>query len=114
MTADRYLREHHAVVTSQLGVPEAARDLANLLTHLHAQAIYHRDLQPETILLTPQGPLVIQLGVAPEEGYGMLTNPGTRLGDIRYPDTIDAFRGDDARRDIDELLATLMRPQPRA
>lgn len=61
-----------------------ARDLANLLTHLHAQAIYHRDLQPENVVLTDKGPLVVQLGIAPEEPYGVLTRPGTRLGDVQY------------------------------
>ncbi|MBX2801995.1 MAG: protein kinase [Myxococcales bacterium] len=61
-----------------------ARDLANLLAHLHAQAIYHRDLQPENIILTEFGPLVVQMGVSRDEGFGMLTMPGTRLGDLRY------------------------------
>ena len=60
------------------------RDLANLLAHLHARAIYHRDLQPANVLLTPTGPLVVQMGIAREEGFGVLTNPGTRLGDVRY------------------------------
>ena len=60
------------------------RDLAGLLTHLHAQAIVHRDLQPANIVLTPHGPLVVQLGIAPEEPYGVLTQPGTRLGDVQY------------------------------
>lgn len=60
------------------------RDLANLLAHLHARAIYHRDLQPANVLLTDSGPLVVQMGIAREEGFGVLTNPGTRLGDVRY------------------------------
>ncbi len=60
------------------------RELASLLAHLHAQAITHRDLQPRNILLTPTGPLVVELGVTPEEGFGRLTHPGVRLGDVQY------------------------------
>ena len=61
-----------------------ARDLAALLSYLHAKAIYHRDLQPENIVLTQNGPLVVQLGIAPEEPYGVLARPGIRLGEVQY------------------------------
>lgn len=61
-----------------------ARDLCGLLMHLHAQSIYHRDLRPANVVLTAQGPRVVQLGVAPEGGFGRLTQPGRRLGDIQY------------------------------
>ena len=61
-----------------------ARDLSSLLMHLHGQAVYHRDLQPANIVLGAQGPLVVEMGIGPEEGFGRLTLPGMRLGDVRY------------------------------
>ncbi|MEZ6188630.1 MAG: protein kinase [Planctomycetota bacterium] len=58
------------------------RALAEGLEHAHAHGVLHRDLKPDNVLLTPDGPRLIDFGLALEleASYSRLTVSGTFLG----------------------------------
>ncbi|GKQ36176.1 bifunctional serine/threonine-protein kinase/transporter substrate-binding domain-containing protein [Streptomyces sp. A012304] len=54
--------------------------LLHALTAVHAQGLVHRDLKPSNILLTTEGPRVIDFGIAYSAADTALTTTGTALG----------------------------------
>ncbi|MFD9910425.1 protein kinase, partial [Streptomyces sp. NPDC059063] len=71
--------------------PATARSLASCLaealTGMHAAGIVHRDLKPSNVLLTADGPRVIDFGIARATGdhaRGPLTATGAMLGTPGY------------------------------
>lgn len=60
-------------------------DLAQGLEHAHARGIFHRDLKPQNIRLRPGGGAVlIDFGIAFQEGAASLTQDGMLPGTIGY------------------------------
>ncbi|MET9857736.1 PQQ-binding-like beta-propeller repeat protein [Streptomyces smyrnaeus] len=54
--------------------------LCDALAQLHASDVVHRDLKPSNILLTAQGPKVIDFGIARAAGDDRLTRTGAAAG----------------------------------
>lgn len=54
--------------------------LLHALTAVHAQGLVHRDLKPSNVLLTADGPRVIDFGIAYSAAHTALTTTGTALG----------------------------------
>ncbi|MGW0784262.1 serine/threonine-protein kinase [Streptomyces sp. NPDC002913] len=62
-----------AVLWLMAGVAEA-------LQVIHAEGIVHRDLKPSNVLLAPDGPRVIDFGIALAAGGTSYTAPGSTIG----------------------------------
>jgi formylglycine-generating enzyme required for sulfatase activity/tetratricopeptide (TPR) repeat protein len=85
--------------------------IARALECAHANGIIHRDVKPSNIRITPEGrPLLLDFGLAREEGTARLTIPGDFGGTPLYasPEQIDPRgRTVDARADVYALGVTL-------
>lgn len=58
--------------------------VAGALKALHDNGIIHRDVKPGNIMLTPSGPILMDLGVVATEHSAEMTTSGIFLGTIRY------------------------------
>jgi outer membrane protein assembly factor BamB len=58
--------------------------LAEALTSIHRAGVVHRDLKPSNVLLTPDGPRVIDFGIARAAEGGAVTRTGTPVGSPGY------------------------------
>jgi Protein kinase domain len=65
------------VLTLMAGVSEA-------LQAIHAAGVIHRDLKPSNVLLAPDGPRVIDFGIARAAEDTELTGTGNRVGSVHY------------------------------
>lgn len=102
-TLDSYLESHRKrrVLVPMGTVVQVLRGLANALRTLHAESAIHRDVKPANIILTRQGPVLMDLGVVQHNDYAKLTTDGTFLGTIRYAAPEYLFGRDyDARIDV--------------
>ncbi|OLT35450.1 hypothetical protein BJF79_32345 [Actinomadura sp. CNU-125] len=61
-----------------------AAALARALTAIHRAGVLHRDLKPSNLVLTPDGPRVVDFGIARPDGADTITMPGTLLGTPGY------------------------------
>jgi hypothetical protein len=72
---------------------ELADQLAGALEAVHLAGVVHRDLKPSNVLITPNGPVLIDFGIAQalEEPRGALTSPGFVIGTPGYlaPELLD-------------------------
>ncbi|MFC5754831.1 PQQ-binding-like beta-propeller repeat protein [Actinomadura rugatobispora] len=68
--------------------PPAARalgaGLAEALLSIHRAGVVHRDLKPSNVMLTPEGPRVIDFGIARSSDASALTRTGVALGTPAY------------------------------
>ncbi|MGI5131549.1 protein kinase domain-containing protein [Pseudonocardia sp. CA-107938] len=65
---------------SEPEVTVLGRGLADALAQLHAQGVVHRDLAPSNVLITDDGPRLIDFGVARSIGESVITATGAVLG----------------------------------
>lgn len=89
-----------------------ARDLLDALAHAHGQNIVHRDVKPDNIILTPDGAVLLDFGIARAialSGQTKLTRSGIAIGTSAYmsPEQITALRELDHRSDIYSLGCVL-------
>ena len=97
----------------QLSIPDAlriAREVADALSHAHAQGIVHRDIKPENILLQDGHALVADFGIAlavQTAAGARMTQTGLSLGTPQYmsPEQAMGERVIDARSDVYALGA---------
>ncbi|WP_207933465.1 serine/threonine-protein kinase [Actinomadura sp. GC306] len=59
-------------------------DLARGLREIHAQGVQHRDLKPGNVILAPDGPRLIDFGIARGEGQTQITQTGAWNGTPGY------------------------------
>lgn len=76
------------VVSNQpLPITELAQlaiDLADILDSVHAAEVAHRDLKPSNIVMSPDGPVLIDFGIAQSARDSRLTTPGSVAGTPGY------------------------------
>ena len=106
---ERLTHEHQLPVAEALTI---ARQLAGALQHAHTAGIIHRDVKPENILLTPDGALLTDFGVARALGATpgtLATSTGTAVGTLLYmsPEQLCAEKDVDARSDQYALALVL-------
>ncbi len=107
--AERLERERQLPVDEALSI---AREVASALEHAHKAGIVHRDVKPANILLTPDGALLTDFGVARalEAMPGTLaTSTGVAVGTLLYmsPEQLCAEKGIDGRSDQYSLALVL-------
>ncbi|OLE26035.1 MAG: hypothetical protein AUG49_09210 [Catenulispora sp. 13_1_20CM_3_70_7] len=86
-----------------------ASAVADALMAIHLAGVVHRDLKPSNILLGPNGPKVIDFGVARAVDASLLTNTGQTLGTPAYmsPEQADG-RAIESASDLFALGALLV------
>ena len=101
------LREH-LDVSRQLSLPETLRlagDLLDALDHAHSQGIIHRDVKPANVVLSSEGAILLDFGIARAviaSGTDQLTRSGIAVGTSTYmsPEQITALADIDHRSDL--------------
>ncbi|WP_326594947.1 serine/threonine-protein kinase [Streptomyces sp. NBC_01803] len=75
-----------------------AEGLARALTAIHAAGVTHRDLKPSNVLLTLDGPRVIDFGIARAAEASMATRTGVSVGSPGYmaPEQVRGERSTEA------------------
>ncbi len=107
--AERLTRERQLPVDDALAI---TRDVAAALSHAHQAEIVHRDVKPANILLTPDGALLTDFGVAravESSAATLATSTGTAVGTLLYmsPEQLCAEKDIDARSDQYSLALVL-------
>jgi outer membrane protein assembly factor BamB len=68
----------------EAGVRALGAGLAEALIAIHAAGLIHRDLKPTNVLMTEDGPLVIDFGISKALDGTQLTHAGSVIGTVGY------------------------------
>ncbi len=79
LTLNAYLRENKGPMAPEL-VHGLAVGIAEALAQIHAAGVVHRDLKPANIVVSPEGPRVLDFGIARALDQTALTRTGSVLG----------------------------------
>jgi eukaryotic-like serine/threonine-protein kinase len=105
----------HLDSSNQLPVAETLRiagDLLSALAHAHGQGIIHRDVKPDNVVLSADGAVLLDFGIAravAASGTDQLTRSGIAVGTSTYmsPEQISAAANIDHRCDLYSLGCVL-------
>lgn len=89
-----------------------ARDLLGALGAAHAEGVVHRDVKPDNIVLSPEGAVLVDFGIAKAivaSGSDRLTRSGFAVGTSTYmsPEQISGIDSIDPRSDLYSLACVL-------
>jgi serine/threonine protein kinase len=89
-----------------------ARDVLDALEHAHAHKIAHRDIKPDNIVLSPEGAVLVDLGIAravASSGDDRVTRSGFVVGTEEYmsPEQAAGQQDVDGRTDVYSLGVVL-------
>ncbi|MES0833838.1 serine/threonine-protein kinase [Nocardiopsis tropica] len=79
LTLSAYLKENGGPLPEGLQYGLAV-GIAEALAQIHASGVVHRDLKPANIILSPEGPRVLDFGIARALDQTALTRTGSLLG----------------------------------
>jgi serine/threonine protein kinase len=99
----------------RMSIPDTLRLAGNLLDaldHAHAHGIIHRDVKPENVVMSPEGAVLLDFGIARAvwaSGSDRLTRSGIAVGTSTYmsPEQITALQELDRRSDLYSLGCVL-------
>ncbi|WP_435193062.1 serine/threonine-protein kinase [Streptomyces sp. NRRL F-5630] len=103
----------HITAKGPLGGPGLRRlaiGLAEALRDIHRVGVVHRDLKPSNVVLSPEGPRVIDFGISRAAGQQTLTMTGRIIGTPPFmsPEQLQAPRGVGPRSDVFSLGTLLV------
>ncbi|MFF2849877.1 PQQ-binding-like beta-propeller repeat protein [Streptomyces sp. NPDC058001] len=84
--------------------------LAEALREIHRAGVVHRDLKPSNVVLSPDGPRVIDFGISRAAGHQTLTMTGRVIGTPPFmsPEQLQSPRGVGPRSDVFSLATLLV------
>ncbi|WP_432934512.1 protein kinase domain-containing protein [Microbispora sp. CA-135349] len=92
-TLDAYVRGHGPLAAD--GLYGLAAGLAEAIVSIHAAGVVHRDLKPANVILSPDGPRVVDFGIARALDETAMTSTGVIVGSPGWISP-EEYRGDDA------------------
>ncbi|MYX23902.1 serine/threonine-protein kinase, partial [Streptomyces sp. SID8380] len=103
----------HIAAKGPLGGAELRRlaiGLAEALRDIHRVGVVHRDLKPSNVVLSPEGPRVIDFGISRAADQQTLTMTGRIIGTPPFmsPEQLQAPRGVGPRSDVFSLGTLLV------
>lgn len=107
-TLAQYIAEHGPLDGGELR--RLAIGLAEALRDIHRAGVVHRDLKPSNVVLSPEGPRVIDFGISRAVDQQTLTMTGRVIGTPPFmsPEQLQAPRGVGPRSDVFSLGTLLV------